>query len=448
MNSKLLLLFALVSMIVFSHSADVFAEPEDLLFTIENPEPIRDDSFGHFVTFVGMIESILNYSLAIILIVICGIWTFLLFAMFNSIRSSPFLDKFERQKHNNPKVTVIIPARNEEKDIGRCLDSLLEQTYDNYEIIVIDDSSEDKTNKIILEYAKNNSKVVSISARTKPSGWMGKNWACMEGYKKATGELLLFTDADTVHSQEIISLAVSHLLSCNLDALTVLPHIEIKNIWTRLGFNMMACMGHAQFSPIQINDPSKKIGLLAGSFFILSKKVYDAIGTHEGVKSEIIEDSILGQKAKDLKYKMKMVRGEHLINAGFGGDNSVWQTLNRIVIPSYLKQKKFMTGMFFAGFLFLLFPFLILGYSSLFVWSSLLSFQILFAISLIDSFLIFIAATAQAKILFRSSVIDGLLASLGSMILILGILNGILRAKKDTWILWKQRTYPIIDGNK
>ena len=70
----------------------------------------------------------------------------------------------------------------------------------------------------------------------------------------------------------------------------------------------------------------------------------------KGVKSEIMEDSILGQKTKDLKYKMKMVRGEHLINAGFGGDGSVWQTLNRIIIPSYLKQKKFMTGMFFAGF--------------------------------------------------------------------------------------------------
>ena len=234
---------------------------------------------------------------------------------------------------------------------------------------MIDDSSEDKTNKIIADYAKNNSKVVTISARAKPSGWMGKNWACMEGYKKATGELLLFTDADTVHSQEIISLAVSYLLSCNLDALTVLPHIKIKNMWTRLGFNMMACMSHAQFSPIQINDPSKKIGMFAGSFFIIPKKIYDAIGTHDGIKSEIMEDAVLGQKTKDLKYQMKMVRGEHLVDADFGGSNSVWQTLNRIVIPSYLKQKKFMTGMFFAGFLFLLFPFLTLVYSSLFVWN-------------------------------------------------------------------------------
>ena len=388
-----------------------------------------------------MIEFILNYSLAIILIVICNIWIFLLSAMFNSIRSSPFLDKFERQKHNNPMVTVIIPARNEEKDIGRCLDSLIGQTYDNYEIVVIDDSSEDKTSKIIAEYAKNNSKVVPVTAQPKPDGWMGKNWACMEGYKKATGELLLFTDADTVHSQNVISLAVSHLLSYNLDALTAIPHIKIKNMWTRLGFNMMTCMSHAQFSPIQINDPSKKIGIFAGSFFIIQKKIYDAIGTHEGVKSEIMEDAVLGQKAKDLKCKMKMVRGEHLIDAGFGGENSVWQTLNRIVIPSYLKQKKFMTGMFFAGFLFLLFPFLTLGYSSLFIWNDLLSFQILFAASLAGSLLIFIAAIAQAKILFCSRIVDGLLAPLGSTILILGMLNGMLHSRNNSQILWKQRGY-------
>ncbi len=395
-----------------------------------------------------MIESIVNYSLTIILIVICVIWIFLLVAMLNSIRSSPFLDKFERKVHDNPKVSVIIPARNEEKDIGRCLDSLIEQTYENYEIIVIDDSSEDKTLDIISEYAKNNSKIIPVSARAKPSGWIGKNWACMEGYKKASGDLLIFTDADTVHSQNVIYLAVSHLLSCNLDALTTLPHIEIKNMCTRLGFNMMACMSHAQFSPIQINDPSKKVGIFAGSFFILHKKIYDAIGTHEGVKSEIMEDAVLGQKAKDLKYKTKMVRGEHLINADFGGGNSVWQTLNRIVIPSYLKQKKFMTGMFFAGFLFLLFPFLILGYSSLFVLNNLLSFQILFAVSLVGSFLIFIAATVQAKILFRSSVIDGLFSPLGSTILILGILNGILHSKNNPRILWKQRRYSTKDYSR
>jgi len=382
---------------------------------------------------------LLNYSFFVILIGVCGAWIFLLSALCNSIRFSPLLDKFEKQDHGTPKVSVIIPARNEEKNIRKCLDSLIEQDYENYELVVIDDSSEDKTGKIISEYVQNNSKIIHVSARPKPEGWMGKNWACMEGYRKATGELLLFTDADTIHSQNVISLAVSNLLSNNLDALTVLPHLETKNVWAKASFQMMWCISHVLVSPIHVNNPSKKVGIFIGSFFLLGKKIYESIGTHEGVKSEILEDGALGQKGqktKDLKYKIKMVRGEHLIHAVFGGDNSVWQGLNRIVTPAYIKNKKLAVGMFFTTFLLLLFPFLNLGYSAPFVLDSI-SFQLLFTVSLISSLLIFITAIVQAKKLFGLKIIYGFLAPIGSAILVIGILNGILQAQNSTEVTWK-----------
>ena len=105
------------------------------------------------------------------------------------------------------------------------MESLIDQDYENYEIVVIDDSSEDNTGKIITEYAKKNSKIIHVSANSKPEGWMGKNWACMEGYRHAKGELLLFTDADTKHSNKVISLSVSHLLSLQLDALSAIPRL-------------------------------------------------------------------------------------------------------------------------------------------------------------------------------------------------------------------------------
>jgi cellulose synthase/poly-beta-1,6-N-acetylglucosamine synthase-like glycosyltransferase len=140
-----------------------------------------------------MIIEIFNYSLTAILIGVCGAWIFLIRSMINSLRFTPWIDKFEKVNHNNPKVSIILPARNEEEFLGKCLDTLIDQDYPNYEIIVIDDSSEDSTGNIISEYAKQNSKIIPVSARPKPDGWMGKNWACMEGYKKATGELLLFT---------------------------------------------------------------------------------------------------------------------------------------------------------------------------------------------------------------------------------------------------------------
>jgi cellulose synthase/poly-beta-1,6-N-acetylglucosamine synthase-like glycosyltransferase len=126
-----------------------------------------------------------------------------------------------------PKVSVILPARNEEKYIAKCLDSLLKQSYPNFEIVAINDSSSDRTDEIIQRCHILNSKVVvAINAEPKPEeGWIGKNWACYQGYLNSTGEILLFTDADTVHSISTISSAVTYLIKQNLDALTAIPRI-------------------------------------------------------------------------------------------------------------------------------------------------------------------------------------------------------------------------------
>ncbi|MDO8640592.1 MAG: glycosyltransferase, partial [Nitrosarchaeum sp.] len=107
-----------------------------------------------------LILDVLNYSLTAILIGVSIAWIFLIKSMINSVRLTPYLDRFERKEHDNPKVSIILPARNEEEFIGKCLDSLIEQDYTNYEIIVIDDSSEDATGKIISEYAKKDSKII------------------------------------------------------------------------------------------------------------------------------------------------------------------------------------------------------------------------------------------------------------------------------------------------
>ncbi|MFB5625705.1 MAG: glycosyltransferase, partial [Nitrosopumilus sp.] len=130
-----------------------------------------------------MIIDIFNYSITAILIGICGAWVFLIRSMLTSFNMTPYLDKFEKTNHHTPKVSIILPARNEEEFLSKCLDTLIAQDYPNYEIIAIDDSSTDSTWKIISQYAKQNSKVIPVSASPKPDGWMGKNWACMEGYK-------------------------------------------------------------------------------------------------------------------------------------------------------------------------------------------------------------------------------------------------------------------------
>ena len=103
-----------------------------------------------------LITDIIIYAVTAILIGICGAWVYLIKSMIETFTLTPYLDKFENTNNLTPKVSIILPARNEEKYLAKCLDSLIDQDYQNYEIIVIDDSSEDSTGKIIAEYVKKN----------------------------------------------------------------------------------------------------------------------------------------------------------------------------------------------------------------------------------------------------------------------------------------------------
>ena len=152
-------------------------------------------------------------------------WLYFLIYTIISFKRLPKLESINQHavKDESPKVSVILPARNEEKYIVKCLDSLLKQSYPNFEIVAINDSSSDKTGEIIQRYRMQSSKVVAINAELKPEGWIGKNWACYQGYLNSTGEIFLFTDADTVHSTSTMSLAVTSLVKQNLDALTAVP---------------------------------------------------------------------------------------------------------------------------------------------------------------------------------------------------------------------------------
>ena len=388
---------------------------------------------------------IFNYLLVSILIGIIGAWIYLIKSMIKSFKMTPFLDRFENTSKTNPKVSVILPARNEEEFIAKCLDSLTKQDYKNYEVIVIDDSSDDNTGKIISEYAKKHVNVIHVSARAKPDGWMGKNWACMEGYKKASGELLLFTDADTVHAENVISLTVAHLNSFDLDALSAIPKMLTFDFWTNITLPMISTFLHTRFSALNVNDPSKKTGYFFGSFFIIKKSTYHEVGTHEGVKHEIIEDGALGKKVKEKGYKMKMVRGEHMIDAVWARDKStLWNALKRLMVPLYLQSGKIAIGIFFAVTFLLFIPFLIFATLAIFP-NDIMSAKILCITSAIASILIYIGAVIETKVGLKLNLAYALFAPLGSLVVVLGFLSGLLQAKKASSVSWRGRSYSVKD---
>tara|TARA_B100001146_G_scaffold93660_1_gene82988 strand:- start:9 stop:1223 length:1215 start_codon:yes stop_codon:yes gene_type:complete len=388
---------------------------------------------------------IFNYIFTAIL---CGVfltWMHLIPSMYKSFTKTPYLDKFENISNQTPKVSIILPARNEEKFIGKCLESFIHQDYVNYEIMAIDDSSDDNTWEIIEKYAKNSKKVVPVKAKPKPDGWMGKNWACMEGFKRATGDLILFTDADTRYSEKVISYAVAHLLSEKLDVLTVIPRLLCLDNITKITLPMLSTFLHSRYSALNVNDPKKGIGYFFGSFFIIKKEIYEKIGTHEKVKHEIIEDGALGRITKESGFALKMVRGEHLLDAVYSrSSKEMWNGLERLMVPLYHQNKSQGIGVFFAVLFILFIPIVFLIYSLVFISPThYTSFLPLLFSSIISTGAIFIAAFMETKMGLNLKSIFALFAPIGGLIVVCGFLSGILQANKSSAVSWRGRKYSV-----
>jgi chlorobactene glucosyltransferase len=310
-------------------------------------------------------------TLTVLMFAIFSAWLYFLIYTIISFKRLPKLESMNQQQQHavvrdeSPKVSVILPARNEEKYIAKCLDSLLKQSYPNFEIVAINDSSSDRTGEIIQRYHIINSKVVAINAEPKPEEvWIGKNWACYQGYLNSTGEIFLFTDADTVHSTSTMSLAVTYLTKQGLDALTAIPKILLEeNIWIKITLPLLWTLSYAKYSALRANNPKSKVGYFFGSFFIITRKTYEAVGTHKAVKSEIVEDGALGRKVKEEKFNLRVVRGERYVEAIWARDfNTLWDGLRRLMIPLYQRERTNALLMTVSSFLLLLLPFILLPF--------------------------------------------------------------------------------------
>ena len=254
---------------------------------------------------------LLNLLFSIIVLGALGIWIYLLIVLKKSFTLSPVIHNGNDIRVEDELVSVIVPARNEEKYIQKCVASLLNQNANNYEILLVDDSSTDSTLNII-EKLKSDQKIRVFKAGPKPEGWIGKNWPCYIGYINAKGNYLIFTDADTIHSKNSIRDSVKTLRDENLDVLTVVPKLKYPNLIVKLVLPVLSIFLFSRYSPMRVNNPRVKIGYLFGSFFVITRDCYERVGTHEAVKSEIVEDGALGKKLKEEGFKLKMFRGENI----------------------------------------------------------------------------------------------------------------------------------------
>jgi glycosyltransferase involved in cell wall biosynthesis len=193
-----------------------------------------------------------------------------------------------RRAGDVPKVSVIVPARNEEASIGRCLESLCTQAG-SFEVTVVDDHSTDQT----VERAGHHSNVRIIGADPLSAGWTGKCNACWTGARQARGEWLLFTDADTVHSAGSIMQSVEEAEQTGSGLLSYSPEQDVRGFWERsvmpLVFADLACT----YRPKDVCDPASVAAAANGQFLLISREAYDTIGGHAAVAGQILEDVAL-----------------------------------------------------------------------------------------------------------------------------------------------------------
>ncbi|MDQ4074152.1 MAG: glycosyltransferase [Thermoproteota archaeon] len=307
----------------------------------------------------------MNIFFIIVIVGSLGIWLYLFKSLKKSFDLSPIIF---REPHisiyKNPFVSIIIPARNEEKHIANCINSILNQSYGNCEIIVVDDSSTDNTWKILQTFG-NDPRLKVLRAPEKPPHWVGKNWPCYQGYKVAKGDYLLFTDADTIHSRNSVNNSLGMIIMEKLDVLTVVPNLLYPSFIIKMVLPILSIFMFSQYSPLRVNNPKVKLGYLFGSFFLISKSAYEKIGTHQSVKEEIVEDGALGKKLKEGGYKLKMFRGEGLVKAYWARDLlSLWYSLKRLIVPIYFTNKKNSLILTIGVFALMAFPFVMLVYST------------------------------------------------------------------------------------
>lgn len=254
------------------------------------------------------------------------------------------------------RVSVLIPARNEERNIERCLRSILSQDLPWMEVLVLDDASTDATAWIVERIAQEDGRVRLIRGKPLPPGWMGKTFACHQLAQHAQGDWLLFTDADTVHKPGTIRWAVTAALRHGADLVSVMPRPVTHTIGEELllpiiPFGVLGCLPLALGERLGIS----LFTMALGPFMLFRRRAYEQIDGHRGVYDEVAEDVQLARRIRRSGGRVLLLDGARFVAVHFyHGFREAWRGLAKSVFAA-LEYRLLITALLFAlyGALFL-----------------------------------------------------------------------------------------------
>ena len=353
----------------------------------------------------------------------------------------PEWDRRPAPPNGEPRVSIVVPARNEEEHIRETLVQLLALDYSNYEIIVVNDRSTDRTGQLMDEVAASPQahgllKVIHISEL--PSGWLGKTHAMWTAGLQASGDWLLFTDADVLFKPDSLRRAVAYAEAERADHLVLFPRMIMKGPGERMMiafFQVLFVFGHR---PWKVADPKARDHMGVGAFNLVRRPVYDAVGTYRALRMEVIDDMKLGKLIKNAAFAQRNVSGEDLISLHwakgvFGIVNNLTKNFFAVLSFQWWRTVATVVGLAFLN----LGPFL--G-----VWLAHGWARVPYAIALASLFLIYYGISLRSAV----PPYYFLLHPVGTSLFIYILLRSMFHAFWNDGIVWRGTKYPLEELRK
>lgn len=343
-----------------------------------------------------------------------------------------------------PFVSILIPARNEEGNIRSCVESLLKQNYPDYEVIVLNDSSEDRTGEILGGLQNKYPMLKILQGKLLADGWTGKTYACKQLSEEAKGTWLLFTDADTTHNPESLRFAVSIALVRNTDLLTVFPKMIMKSFSEKLLMPMLFFTAFVLL-PFYFVDKKgfTKFAIGVGPFMLFKKSAYDKIGGHDSVKNAIVEDVWLSRKIKEHGLRLAAADGQNMCSVRmYRNFKDIWNGFSKNIFAGFNFSAPALFTVNFMYLILFFMPFLFLINAVLNYQAGLTLTGLTLALAFIQVIILFLIRILLT-LKFKLGFISTLLHPLGALIVPVIAFNSWRWIAAGKGSKWKGRIYQI-----
>lgn len=360
-----------------------------------------------------------------------------------------FLRPVKRSQLNDsalPFVSVIVPARNEETKVGRCLKSLVEQDYPKYEVIAIDDLSTDRTGQIIHSLAVQYPLITAVSGTVNPDGWIGKCNALVQAVGYAGGEWFLFTDADTCHRPNSLRDAVGFAIQHKADLVSFKPLQELGSFWEKAIMPSLLGSFFLGEGLHLLKWLSPSLACAYGQYILARRSSYHAVGGHQGVRDEIVEDHALARVFKNSGHKVMLTDGRSLYQVRmYVSLETLWHGWIKNLYSFADCNPLFLVALLVALNCVLIGPFVESAAAlTLAIYAQFNNFTLmLLALATVQLAQLYAASCLTAKHLEGWRWYHFFLFPLGSVMISLLYLTSAFKVMSGSQINWKGRTYRV-----